>query len=185
MDYGLGMYDDVDVFGGDVKEPAGLYELEAFVHHGCRVDGDLGAHIPVGVLEGVCGRSSGYAGALPCAERAPGGGEVNPFHLVALGAEKALEDGRMLGIHRQDDGAVLPHCTHDDTACSNEGLFVCECDDFAGLEGGKRGTKPAEADHGTHDYVYVAAAHERAEAVCAEPDLGVCVFKLFAEAFVA
>ncbi len=36
-----------------IKEPGRLDDLQALVHHGGGVDGDFGAHVPVGVAQGL------------------------------------------------------------------------------------------------------------------------------------
>ena len=47
---------DPDFVRGEVEEPAGLDQFEAFIEHGGRVDGDLVAHAPGGVGEGLVKR---------------------------------------------------------------------------------------------------------------------------------
>ena len=44
---------NLNLLGIDAKEPLGLNDLEALVHHRSRVDGDLGTHIPCGVPQGI------------------------------------------------------------------------------------------------------------------------------------
>ena len=55
VDQALGMDDDIDVLVGDIVEPVGLDDLQALVHERGRVDGDLGAHVPGRVGQGVLG----------------------------------------------------------------------------------------------------------------------------------
>jgi hypothetical protein len=47
----LRMHDYIDLLGFQPKKPLGLYHLQPFVHHAGTVDGDLGAHVPVGMLQ--------------------------------------------------------------------------------------------------------------------------------------
>ena len=49
------------LFGINAKEPFRLDNLKAFVHHRCRVDGNLGAHVPCGMTQGI---SLGYVSYL-------------------------------------------------------------------------------------------------------------------------
>ena len=58
----------------------------------------------------------------------------------------------------------------DDGPGCDEGFFVGEGDDLAGLEGGEGGPEAAEADHGADDDVYVVHADQVAEAIHASPD---------------
>lgn len=51
----LRMHKHLDAVGFDAEEPLGFDDLEALVHQRSRVDGNLGAHGPSGVLEGVGG----------------------------------------------------------------------------------------------------------------------------------
>src|SRR4029077_864998 len=42
---------DLDLGFWDIEEPPGFNDLKTFVHEGSRIDRDLGAHFPVGMLE--------------------------------------------------------------------------------------------------------------------------------------
>ena len=53
VDDALWMNHDVDAFHADAKKPASFDHFQAFVEQGCRVDGDLRAHFPGRVLEGL------------------------------------------------------------------------------------------------------------------------------------
>ena len=52
-----------DIYLGylQAKQPFGLNNLEALIHHGCRIYRDLGAHAPVGMPERL---GSGYLAHL-------------------------------------------------------------------------------------------------------------------------
>ena len=56
----LRMYQHLNLLGIDTKEPLGLYDLETFVHHRSRVDGNLGSHVPCGMTQGVGLGHMGY-----------------------------------------------------------------------------------------------------------------------------
>ena len=172
MDDGFGVDDHVDLVGLEVEEPFGFDHFEAFVHHRGGVDGDFGAHVPVGVLEGLGGLGACDVGAVPGAERAAGCREVDALDGVVAGAEQALEDGGVFGVDRQDGAAVFARGLRDDGAGGHEGLFVGEGHDLAGPEGGEGGPQAAEPDHGADDDVHAVHADQVAEAVDAGPDLG-------------
>ena len=80
------------------KEVHRLEPLQTLVHEGGGIDGDLGAHRPVGVLESVL---YGNAGELFCRhaeERTAGAREPDGVDLVRTLALEALEDGIVLGV---------------------------------------------------------------------------------------
>jgi len=185
VDDGVGVDDDVDLVGFEVEEPFGFDDFEAFVHHRGGVDGDFGAHIPVGVFEGLGGRGARDFLPVPGAEGAAGGGEVHFFDGVLPGAEEALEDGGVFGVDGQDDAAVFARGLRDDGAGGDEGFFVGEGDDFAGLEGGEGGPEAAEADHRADDDVDAVHSDEVAEAVDACPDFDAVGLEGFVDGFVA
>ena len=91
---------------GNIEQPLGLNDFEAFVHHTCRVDGNLGSHVPVGMFEchgrGHCGQLLLAEGA----ERTSAGSQDYLLHGTCLPHE-TLEDGAVLTIHRQDGRPFL------------------------------------------------------------------------------
>ena len=78
-------------------------QLQALVHQGGRVNGDLGPHGPVGVLQGPCPGDSLQCLPAPAEEGSAGGGEEDapepPWSRAAL---QALKNGRVLRVHRDD-----------------------------------------------------------------------------------
>ena len=59
-----------DAFQRQAVEVMGFDDLQPFVHHRRRVDGDFRAHAPVGVLERLRGRHRGEEVPLLATERA-------------------------------------------------------------------------------------------------------------------
>jgi len=53
VDDALWMDDDLNLVRRHVEEPPGFNDFQAFVGHGGGVDGDLGSHVPVRVLQGL------------------------------------------------------------------------------------------------------------------------------------
>ena len=98
----LRVYDDVDPLVRRAEEVMGLDQLEALVHQRGRVDRDLAAHRPRGVLEGLLDAHALEVGAAAAAERAAAGGE---HELVdrsrPLGGDELMQ-GRVLGVHGDD-----------------------------------------------------------------------------------
>ena len=154
------MHDHMDPLRLHVEEPLGLDDFETFVHHGCRVDGDLRPHVPVGVLQ--CEVLSGRLDPrpVPGAERAARSREMDARKRVPLRGLQALENGGMLGVHRKDLHAVLAGLRHDDGSRGDERLFIGKGDVFTGPDGGQRGPEPAEAHHRGDDDVHALSCHQ-------------------------
>ena len=69
----LGMHHHADFLRGHVEQPAGLHDFKGLVEHAGRVDGDLRAHTPVGVIESLPAGGPGDARCVPGAEGPAGG----------------------------------------------------------------------------------------------------------------
>ncbi|CAN4030231.1 hypothetical protein MCGFDL_MCGFDL_09450, partial [Dysosmobacter welbionis] len=88
-------------------EAHGLDDLQPLVHQRGAVYGDLGSHGPVGVAEGIRFGHFAHFFIGHAVKRPAGTGQDQPPDLPAVGAAlKALEDGRVLRVHRHDLGAV-------------------------------------------------------------------------------
>ena len=153
MDHALGVDDNGDVVRGDPKQMHGLHEFEALVHHGRAVDGDLRAHAPVGVPDRLLGcHVLKLCPRLP-AEGAAGAGQQDLVQLPGLSPHEALEDGRVLGVHRDDLGAHLSGAPHDDLARADKGLLVGKGDALSPVDGGEGGFEADGAGDRGHDAV--------------------------------
>ena len=78
MDDALRVNDDVDALHLDVEEPARFDHLEAFVEEGRRIDRDLLAHFPGGVLERLRLGHGRQLVSRQLAKRTAGRGENEP-----------------------------------------------------------------------------------------------------------
>ena len=65
-----GVDHDVDTVGGDVEEPARFDDFEPLVRHRRRIDRDLRAHAPIGMLESLGERDVFQVGERRVAEGA-------------------------------------------------------------------------------------------------------------------
>ena len=79
MDNALALHHDLDLLGGQAEQPDRLDQLQALVHQGGRIDGDLGTHVPVGVLEGIGLGLAPQLLGLHAEEGAAGGRQQNFF----------------------------------------------------------------------------------------------------------
>jgi hypothetical protein len=52
MNDALGKYDNVDIFGFNVKQPFSFDHFQSFIHQSSRIDGYFVSHFPIGVLQG-------------------------------------------------------------------------------------------------------------------------------------
>jgi hypothetical protein len=94
--------------GLQVEEPLRLDGLQPFVHQAGAVDGDLGTHVPVGVLQRLrLGVTAASSVACHPTERTTAGGEHDLLDRVVPLPRHALEDGTVLAVHRIDIHAVL------------------------------------------------------------------------------
>ena len=106
--------DNLNFIFGQAEQPGGLDQFQALVHQGGGVDGDLGTHVPVGVLEGISLGLAPQLLSLHAEEGAAGGREQDLGQaLGALLVLQALEDGGVLAVHRQQLHPVLFHSLRD------------------------------------------------------------------------
>ena len=143
---------------GQAIEPHGLDDLQALVHQRGAVHGDLGAHGPVGVAEGV--RSGHFAHFLRRhAVKGPAGaGEDQSFDLPPVGAAlEALEDGGVLRIHRHDLRPVCIRRVHHQLAGADQRLLIGQGDALLLPDGGQGGLQPHHTHHGGDHRVRLGA----------------------------
>ena len=77
-----------------------LNELKALIHERGAIDGNLGAHLPGWMCQGVVGRNVFELLARISEERTTRAGKPNPLDISGVLANKALEDGTVLRINR-------------------------------------------------------------------------------------
>ena len=173
MDDALALDDDLDLLGGEAEQPHCLDQLKALVHQGGAVDGDLRAHVPVGVPEGVgLGLAPQLLGLHP--EEGAAGGRQQDLRqaLGALPVLQALEDGRVLAVHRQQLDAVLRHRLRHEMSAGDEALFVSEGEVMAALDGGKAGAEARDAHHAVQHHVRAIHGGEGLQPLGAGQELG-------------
>ena len=133
------------------KEPLGFNHLKAFIHHGSGVDSYLGAHIPIGVLEGLSSRHLAHLVECIGTEWSTTGSEKNFLYLTMVLTHEALEDSTMFAIHRQYRRVVLLCQGAYDFSCHNERFLISECDSFACFDGFYRRAQTCVSHHRRHD----------------------------------
>ena len=100
VDDALRVDDHLDRVVVDIVQPVRLDDLQALVGEGRRIDGDLGAHRPGRVLEGLLGCDGGHLVGGCVKERAAGRREHERRDARHGFADEALPDGRVLRIDR-------------------------------------------------------------------------------------
>ena len=94
VDDTLALDNDLNFLRRQTEQPHSLDELEALIHQGGAVDGDLCTHVPVGMLEGIGLGLAPQLFGLHAEEGAAGGRQQNFGQaLGALLILQALEDG--------------------------------------------------------------------------------------------
>ena len=142
VDHGLGMHQHVEFVGIEGEQMLGLDQFEALVHHGRRVDGDLGAHRPVGMLKRLLGGRRLDGVQRPGAERTAGGGQDHALEILARTGAERLEHGVVLGIDRQNGRTDRRRAAHEQPAGADQAFLVGERDGGAALDGRQRRFRP-------------------------------------------
>mmetsp|Transcript_17510 Transcript_17510/g.41430 ORF Transcript_17510/g.41430 Transcript_17510/m.41430 type:complete len:314 (-) Transcript_17510:82-1023(-) len=173
------MDDDVDVVVGGAEQIMRLDDLQALVHHGGTVEGDLGTHIPVGMGGGLGLDGPGILLAhleqlvlAQVAEGAAAGREDDAAQSPLRHALQALEDGRVLGVGGEHVDPVLLDEGEDDGAAADEGLLVGEGDVLPELDGRDGGLEARRADDAGNDRVGRVDGGDGVDALGTVEDLG-------------
>ncbi|RIH83643.1 hypothetical protein Mrose_02941 [Calidithermus roseus] len=96
-----------DLLQPKLEELEGLEHLQTLVEQRRGIDGDLGPHLPAGVLEGHLGGDASQVGGF--AQEGPARGGEDEFGHAGQGfAHQALVERGVLGVHGQDFGPALP-----------------------------------------------------------------------------
>ena len=154
MDDALPLDNNLDLILGQSEQPDCLNQFQALVHQRSRVDGDLGAHIPVGMTQRVL---LGLAPQLPgghTKERPAGSGEqdlLQPFGGMLI--LKTLEDGGVLAVHRQQMNAMLFDGVGDQVTAGDKAFLVGQGQVVAALNGSKGGRQARNAHHRVEHHI--------------------------------
>ena len=104
VDHALRVDDDLDVVIADIVQPVRFDDLQALVGERRRVDGDLRAHRPGRVAQGLGRRDRGHRRGVGVEERAAGCGEDERRDAGHRLADEALPDRRVLRVDRAQPG---------------------------------------------------------------------------------
>ncbi len=131
MHDGLRMDQDVELGGRQSEQMMRLDQLEPLVHQRRRIDGHLGSHRPVRMIERLLGRGFGHLRAAPGAEWTAGRREADGLDQVVPGVRHDLKRRGMLRVDRQQRGARSGDFLHEKMTCRDEAFL-----------GGERGRSP-------------------------------------------
>ena len=115
----------------NVEEPFGLNNFEPFVHHGRAVNGNFGAHVPIGMLQRLC-----FGDTLPILQRVIARGTVlqRPSEMTFLDRDSELPlpgTGRSRCAPNRQGGCLhqqLVPLAITNSPATTKCLFVGECD---------------------------------------------------------
>ena len=144
----------LDAVVGDAEQLVGLDDLEALVHQRGGVDGDLRAHRPGRMGQGLVDADRGQLVGRPAPERPARGGEQQPGHVVAaVPARRHWWTAQCSESTGTISAPGVPRARWHDRRPGDERLLVGQGQAPAGLEGGQGHRQPGEADHAVDDHV--------------------------------
>ena len=155
MDDGLRVEQDRYFVGRGAEQPVGFDDLEPFVDQRGRIYGNLGAHLPLGVPQGLPDGDGFELFVREVAQGAAATRNDKPPHGRLL-ARKTLEDGRVFRINGQNRRPVLLGQAHDDFAADDQRFLVGQGEFLAGAQGCDGGREPGIADQRIDHNVRVA-----------------------------
>ena len=149
----LGMYQHLDTRRFHTKKPTRLNHLEALVHHGSRVDGNLGTHGPIGMLQGTLRRYRSQLLGRHQSERTARSRQKDFIDLVGAFASQRLENGRMLAVDRNDGHAILTSQTRHQLSGYDERFLIGQGYLLTGTDGMNRRLQTGETNQGRQYHI--------------------------------
>ena len=134
MHGGLGVDLDVNLAGGEPKQPVRFNDLKAFIHQCGGVDRNAVPHAPGGMVEGPLHGGSGDLVGGRAEERASGGGQHQLGGFGSFPGAQALVDAVMLAVDRQQLDPALGGECRDQFPRSDENFLIGQGDLFTGIE---------------------------------------------------
>ena len=177
----LRMNQHLNLFRRHAKQPLRFNDFEAFVHHRCRINGDLCAHLPIRVFECIGSRYRRHLLQRKRTERTTRSCQQNLLNRIVSFADDRLENGGMFAVHRQNRRMVLLREFANEFACYDERFLVRQSNRFACLYRLHRRTQTGIADHcGNHDVNARGSDHLR-NGIRSCPNLDFSVSQCFLE----
>ena len=150
----LRMYEYLYLACLDAEEPFSLDNLEALVHHRCRVNGYFSSHVPCRMSQCVSLGNRLQPLLVHKAEWSSAGGEQNFLYGVIAFAYDALEDSRVFAIDRDYRRVVFVSQLADKFACHHECFLVGKTYFLVCTDGVDGRSKSCVAHHSRQYHVY-------------------------------
>ena len=148
---------------GQPEQVMRLDHLETFIRERGRIGCDLRAHAPGRVRERIVRRDIRELVARAAAERAAGRGQHQRVDGFGRAALEALEDGRVLAVHREQSAAAAAVRRGRQVAGGDEALLVGKCQINSMLERPERGVDAGEPDDGVEHHVRLGRVEQLGE----------------------
>ena len=162
VDDGFRMDQHLDLAAWHVKQICRFQDLQPLVEQAGAVDGDLSAHAPGGVPEGVRHGDPGQLGPGVGAEGPARGGEQQPLHPGGVLAPQALVQGGLLAIHRDDPAFPCRQGPLHQAVAANDALLIGQCHGLARLKGRQQRRQPCKAADPVHHHVPLGQGGQKA-----------------------
>ena len=161
------MYDDIYLVRREMKQPFCFDYLKPFIHECGRVNGNLRAHIPVGMLQRL--RSGHRAQCFACAsaERSATRSENDFFNRIVPLSCKALEDRAVLAVYRINIHGMCFCEFRDQCTGHHQCFFIGQCDVLACADRTHGRLQSGRTHKGCEDNVDLRALYNLGQGFCA------------------
>ena len=153
MDHALRVNYDLNIVRRHAEQAHRFDKLQSLVHQGGAVDGNLRTHIPARMLNRFRRGNCLEFFTAPAAERSAGTGQENLVQFSGPAPREALENRRMLGIHRNDFGTGFGSTLHHKLAGTDKRLLIGQRNALFCLNGGQSRLQTDSAGHRGHNAV--------------------------------
>ena len=154
-----------------IKQPTCLYHLKALVHHAGRVNRNLRAHFPIGVLKRLSGCHTLHLFVSHGAKRSTAGSKQQFLNAITRLTHQTLEDGRVLTIYWQNRHLIMLRQSTDNFTRYDQSLFISQSDCFLCTYGFHRWTQTRIAHHGCHHHIYIRHSYHLSNSIHASHHL--------------
>jgi len=145
------MHYHVNFVEAHVEKPAGFDDFEALVHHCGGIYGDALPHLPIWMRQSLFWCDLRKTGQWQFPERAARCCKHEAADLSGFPTTKALVDGVVLAVYRQQRDSGASYGGHDDFARCDQNFLICQRDVLAELDGFV-GCRQADYSDGGGDY---------------------------------
>ena len=144
---------DLDLRHRKIQEPVSLDHLETLVHQCGGVDGDLRAHLPRRVVQGLLLRHPGHIVQRRLSEGPARCRKDHPFHVSVRRLFQGLPHRSQLAVQRHQPYALSGRHLRHDVTRNNEGLLVGDGHILARLHRRERGPQSRPGHQSVHDQI--------------------------------